>query len=83
MNHSPEMIQFDEWRKLAGISKLELVWDSTNSLMTANMIAYDQAQAYLLSNNKQFISAYKNQKYSKQRHLINIRKIMDISPIEK
>ena len=42
LNHSPEMIQFDEWRKLAGISKLELVWDSTNSLMTANMIAYDQ-----------------------------------------
>ncbi|AEG41718.1 hypothetical protein GCM10008918_12270 [Lactobacillus kefiranofaciens subsp. kefiranofaciens] len=52
-------------------------------LYTDQFKNYAQAQAYLLSNNKQFISAYQNKNQSKQRHLINICKIMDISPIEK
>ncbi|AEG41720.1 hypothetical protein [Lactobacillus kefiranofaciens] len=42
LHYSAKMTQFDEWRRLAGISKLELAWDSTSNLMTANMIAYDQ-----------------------------------------
>lgn len=46
LKHTPEMIQFDEWRKIAGISKLELAWESTSNLMTVNMIAYNQKVDY-------------------------------------